>query len=272
MIKFIEKGHIYTSVIPDNIKWLGITTLVGHLHEKFNAKEQSIKSSNRKPTAKYPNKWYGLPPTEIQDAWNAEGQRSVELGSWYHKMREDALYEKGATNVFRPKVEDGIKYAPNQILLDGIYPEHMVYLKSEGICGQSDYVEVRDAKIFIKDYKTSKEIKRNSFVNWEGIKKMMLTPVNHLEDCHFYHYALQLSLYMYVMLRHNPNLSPGTLIIEHVKFEIEDEDKYGYPIYKKDETGNFIVKEIEEIELPYLKKEFHAVINWLKTNKQKLIK
>ena len=104
MIKFIEKGHIYTSVIPDNIKWLGITTLVGHLHEKFNAKEQSIKSSNRKPTAKYPNKWYGLPPTEIQYAWNAEGQRSVELGSWYHKMREDALYEKGATNVFRQQV------------------------------------------------------------------------------------------------------------------------------------------------------------------------
>ena len=148
----------------------------------------------------------------------------------------------------------------------------MVYLKSEGICGQSDYVEVKEAKIFIKDYKTSKEIKRNSFVNWEGIKKMMLTPVNHLEDCHFYHYALQLSLYMYVMLRHNPNLSPGTLIIEHVKFEIEDEDKYRYPIYKKDEAGNFIVKEIEEIELPYMKKEVHAVINWLKTNKQKLIK
>jgi hypothetical protein len=62
------------------------------------------------------------------------------------------------------------------------------------------------------------------------------------------------------------------LVIEHVKFEIEDEDQYGYPIYKKDENGNFIVKEIEEIELPYLKKEVHTITNWLKLNKQKLIK
>lgn len=272
MIKFIEQGHRYESIVPDNIKWLGITTLVGHLHEKFNAKEQCIKSSNRKPTAKYPNKWYGLPPAEIQAAWDAEGKRSIELGSWYHKMREDALYEKPSITVFRPRILDGVKYAPDQVLVDGIYPEHMVYLKSEGICGQSDYVEVKEAKIYIRDYKTSKEIKREAFVNWEGITKMMLTPVNHLQDCHFYHYALQLSLYMYIMLRHNPNLSPGTLIIEHIKFEIEEEDKYGYPIYKKDENGNYIVKEIEEIELPFLKKEVHSIINWLKSNKQKLIK
>ena len=187
-------------------------------------------------------------------------------------MREDALYEKHSATVFRPRILDGVKYAPDQVLVDGIYPEHMVYLKSEGICGQSDYVEVKEAKIYIRDYKTSKEIKREAFVNWEGITKMMLTPVNHLQDCHFYHYALQLSLYMYIMLRHNPNLSPGTLIIEHIKFEIEEEDKYGYPIYKKDENGNFIVKEIEEIELPFLKKEVHSIISWLKSNKQKLIK
>ena len=51
MIKFIEKGHIYTSVIPDDTKWLGVTTLVGHLHEKFNAKEQAVKSSLKKSTA-----------------------------------------------------------------------------------------------------------------------------------------------------------------------------------------------------------------------------
>jgi hypothetical protein len=75
-----------------------------------------------------------------------------------------------------------------------------------------------------------------------------------------------------MMLRHNPNLQPGTMFIEHIKFEVESEDKYGYPIYKKDEQGNFIVKEIEEIEVPYFKKEVYAVVNWLKDNKQKLVK
>jgi hypothetical protein len=273
MIKFIEKGHIYTSVIPDDTKWLGVTTLVGHLHEKFNAKEQAVKSSLKKSTANYPNKWYGVPEKEILEAWNAEGKRSIELGSWYHKQREDSLYNNFHGNVIKPDVRDGIKYAGDQILYEGIYPEHLVYLKSEGICGQSDYVEVtNDAKINIRDYKTSKEIKREGFKNWEGVVKKMYKPVAHLDDCHFYHYALQLSIYMYIIHRHNPNLTPGSLIIEHIKFEIEEEDKWGYPIYKKDADNNFIVKEIEEIEVPFLRKEVYAVTTWLKDNKHKLIK
>ena len=56
------------------------------------------------------------------------------------------------------------------------------------------------------------------------------------------------------------------------KFEVEDEDKWGYPIYKKDADNNFIVKEIEEIEVPFLRKEVYAVTTWLKNNKHKLIK
>ena len=100
----------------------------------------------------------------------------------------------------------------------------------------------------------------------------MYKPVAHLDDCHFNHYALQLSIYMYMIHRHNPNLIPGTLTIEHIKFEVDAEDKWGYPIYKKDENGDFIVKEIEEIALPYLKKEVHTILTWLKANKQNLVK
>jgi len=273
MLKFIEEGHRYESVDPnDGVKWLSVTTLIGNLHEPF-SKDTVEKCAVKKPTPTRPNKWYGLSVEEIQGAWDAERNRSAELGSWYHKTREDALYEMSSSiMVHKQKVEAGVKYAPDQVLYDGIYPEHFIYLRSEGICGQADYVEVTNSSIYIRDYKTSKKIDRKSFVNWEGISKMMTGPVKHLEDCHFYHYALQLSLYMYMMLRHNPNLQPGAMFIEHIKFEIESEDKYDYPIYKKDEAGNFIVKGIEEIEVPYLKKEVYAIVNWLKSNKEKLVK
>ena len=40
-----------------------------------------------------------------------------------------------------------LKYAPDQKLIPGIYPEHFVYLKSASICGQADYVEIIDNKI-----------------------------------------------------------------------------------------------------------------------------
>ena len=58
----------------------------------------------------------------------------------------------------------------------------MVYLKSAGICGQSDLVEVVNGHVNIIDYKTNKEIKMESFKNWEGISEKMLHPVSNLED------------------------------------------------------------------------------------------
>ena len=38
--------------------------------------------------------------------------------------------------------ETGSKIASEQKLKDGVYPEHLVYLKSVGLCGQVDVVEV----------------------------------------------------------------------------------------------------------------------------------
>jgi hypothetical protein len=142
----------------------------------------------------------------------------------------------------------------------------MVYLRSAGICGQSDLVEVVNGKVNIIDYKTNKEIKMKGFTNWEGITEKMLLPVNSLDDCHFNHYALQLSIYMYIILKHNPKLKPGKIFIHHVKFEIEKEDNWGYPIGKKDESGNPIVKEIIVIPIPYLVDEVQSVIHYMKDN------
>lgn len=159
-----------------------------------------------------------------------------------------------------------MRTAPLQKLDPGVYPEHMVYLKSAGLCGQSDLVEVVNDKVNIIDYKTNKEIKMKGYTNWEGITEKMLLPVNSLDDCHFNHYALQLSIYMYIILKHNPKLKPGKIFIHHVKFEIEREDNWGYPIGKKDENGDPIVKEVTVIPIPYLIDEVQAVIHYMKDN------
>ena len=97
-------------------------------------------------------------------------------------------------------------------------------------------------------------------------------PVNNLDDCNFYHYALQLSIYMYMMLKHNPKLQPGKMYIHHVKFEEEDKNEYGYPITKYNENGDPVVKEVIPITIPYLKEEVISIINWLHDNKDKLKK
>lgn len=264
MLKFYEQDHKYESIVPDGINWLGVTTLVGALKEKFNAAEQAPKSSKNSKS-----KWYKIPVEEILQAWENEGKRATELGHWYHNKRELELLQNSTVQgipVIKSVIQDGVKIAPDQRLKEGIYPEHLVYLLSAGLCGQSDIVEVIGDKINIRDFKTSKEINLRSYENWEGVRKKMLKPLQHLEDCHIVHYSLQLSIYMYIILRHNPHLVPGTMIIDHIKFVKAGEDKYGYPLYHLGD-GEPIIESIESIEVPYLKNEVTLLLNYIKEPK-----
>jgi len=164
-------------------------------------------------------------------------------------------------------MQDGIKYAPEQKLIAGVYPEHLVYLKSAGLCGQADYVDVVNGSVNIMDYKTNKEIKERGFKNWEGIYTMLNAPMNHIEDCNLQHYTLQMSIYMYIILKHNPRLTPGKLTLQHILFEREGQNEYGYPITKYAENGDPIIKDVVKYEVPYLKEEVMTMINWLKDNR-----
>jgi hypothetical protein len=268
-IQFKADNHSYTSTNPEEkINWISATGFIGLFKPKFDADTQAVKSSKNKKS-----KWYGMTPEEIKAAWDGENKRAVDLGSWYHDQREAELImcntlERDGLDlpIIQPLMNGEIKLAPDQNLVEGIYPEHMVYLKSAGLCGQADRVEVVGDRIDLYDYKTNKEIKLKGFTNWEGVTSKMHGPCAHLDDCNFNHYALQLSLYMYIMLKHNHGLKPGKMEIHHVIFEKEGENEHGYPITKLDDEGNPIVKEVVPYELPYLKKEIRNMIKWLRMN------
>ena len=270
ILQFTAHNHKYTSA--DDINWLSVTSLLSHFKQPFDADTIASKSAKSKKS-----KWYGMTPEDIKAAWKAEALRATTLGTWYHNQRETDICEienmerHGITiPVFKPIENNGIRQSPEQKLTNGIYPEHMVYLKSAGICGQSDLVEVIDNKVHITDYKTNKEIKVEGYTNWEGITQKMASPVAHLDDCHLNHYALQLSMYMFIILKHNPKLTPGTLTIHHILFEEAGRDRFDNPISALDSHGNPIVTDIIPYDLPYLKKEAIDIIHWLEDNKHKL--
>jgi hypothetical protein len=275
MIVFDPTNHSYRSIDDENINWISVTTLISHFKKPFDAKKIAEKVSKKKTS-----KWYGIDPAIIQQIWTNEADRSTTLGTWYHNQREDdlcslaSIEREGVTvPVFKPsEFKDGLKIAPVQKLEPGVYPEHMVYLRSAGICGQSDLVEVVNGKVNIIDYKTNKEIKKESFVNFEGKSEKMNPPVDGLDDCNFNHYALQLSIYMYIILKHNPKLKPGRIFIHHITFEIEREDNWGYPVAKLDANGDPIVKEVIPMSVPYLVDEVLAIMHYLHDNKDKIKK
>lgn len=272
---FEPETHSYKSLGAD-IDWISVTTLIGQFKQPFDADAVASKSSRNSKS-----KWYNMTVEDIKACWKAESDRACNLGTWYHDEREkdllscNSIVQHGKElNVIAPIYDElNRKKAPSQKLGEGIYPEHMVYMKSAGVCGQSDLVEVTDGKVFITDYKTNKEIKESSYKNWEGISQKMLNPVSHLDDCNYNHYNLQLSLYMYIILKHNPKLSFGGLLIHHIKFEERDQkDEMGFPIIMETSEGKPIVKEVVHYSMPYLKDEIHAIMWWLKDNKDKIKK
>jgi hypothetical protein len=269
ILKFTAHNHKYTS--EEDISWLSVTSLISNFKQPFDADKIAAKSAKSKKS-----KWYGMTPEDIKAAWKAEALRATTLGTWYHNCREsdicglENMERHGITvPVFKPIEKEGVKHSPEQKLKDGVYPEHMVYLKSAGICGQSDLVEVVNGVVHITDYKTNKEIKVEGYTNWEGISQKMSPPVSHLDDCHLNHYALQLSMYMFIILKHNPKLSPGVLTIHHILFEEAGRDRFDNPISALDTNGDPIVTDVVVYDLPYLKKETIEIIHWLEDNKLK---
>lgn len=265
MVKFEESGHSYSS--EDGIKWTSVTSVVKQFEEHFDAEAQALKSSKNSKS-----KWYKKDPEEIKKIWKQTNTDAIDLGNWYHREREKQICdinflerEGTSCNIVKPIIKGDVKYAPEQKLENNcIYPEHFVYLKSAAICGQSDLVEVRNGKVHITDYKTNKNFTIEGYTNWQGITKKLLPPLGHLDDCKLNVYNIQLSLYMYIILKHNPQLKAGKLIIHHIVFKEIDKDSYGNPIYDRDSNNEPLVERVDVYEMKYLKDEIHAILNYIK--------
>lgn len=266
ILTFRASDHSYNSSdTPKEINWMGVTSFLGKFKKKFDTDSVAIKSSkNRK------SKWYGLKPQEIKDHWKRESLRSTTDGSWYHDREEKTLLS--LPNMFihgsvLPIVqpiynEAGDKVAPVQRLEPGVYPEHFVYLLSAELAGQSDVVIVdHKGYVHILDYKTNKKIDRSSWANFEGVTDRMGAPLEHLDDCNYNHYNLQLSLYMYMILRQNPRLKPGSITMRHVIFQLAGRDQFEFPILERDKEGHPIVAEEIDYDLPYLFSEVKTLVD-----------
>ena len=272
-VKFLPEDHKYVSIDPaESIPWVSVTSIISKFKQPFEAEKIAEKSSKNKRS-----KWYGMTKQEILDAWKSESERAISVGNWYHNQREEdilgleTIERHGRVIPIMQPLSDteGLKIAPDQKLKDGMYPEHFVYMKSLGLCGQSDLVEVVDGTVHITDYKPNQEIRSESFKDWEGVSQKMNPPVSHLDDCNLNHYNLQLSIYMYMILKHNPKLKAGTMMLQHIMFEDEGKNDNGYPILKVNDLGDPIIKDIVYYDLPYLKNEVLSIVNWYKDNKSK---
>jgi hypothetical protein len=178
----------------------------------------------------------------ILQSWEDTKEDALSKGTILHKLKEDGVKEK---IVYTPELTEVTVCSDVDILAaqdfdnDGLYPELVLYNDVWGIAGQADWVMKRKKRVDIKDYKTSKEIKREAFRD-----EKLLGPLCHLPNANYYTYAIQLSLYARMLEERGYEV--GTLSIEHI--DKNTQKTIGmYPV-------DYYRKEVDELIKDHVKK------------------
>lgn len=183
-ISFDETNHTY---IVDGNTLQSVTNIVENCFPKFEAELH----------AKYTAAKLGITPEKVIMMWEQKGKESRELGTVMHQKIEN--YYQGKDS----KEDDSyrlFKMFTDKVKLEPYRTEWAVYDTDYNIAGTIDFVDYQDGKYTIYDWKRSDKIIANGMpVKVSKYQEKGLYPLEHLENCAYYHYALQLSLYKFIL-------------------------------------------------------------------------
>ena len=265
-VAFNEDSHVYWDTTTNN-KFISVTTLIEKFAQpfdkdfwsKYKALEKLIPADEWKIEKKsilaihkihkeilntYNISELDLNKTQqdILDEWDKTNAESCERGTKIHSELENSMYNMGA-NVSLKKFGVGGKFVCDKgrtalDLENGVYPEYLISRVSPDgalrIAGQIDLLVKKDNEIYILDWKTNKEIKQKAGFNTQTRSEVkMLYPLNLLPDCNYYHYALQLSTYAWMLQMINPDFVIKDLILVHFDHN-DNQTVYNMPYLKKE--------------------------------------
>ena len=226
-----KESHEYRLTSDTGFSFTSVTTLIGQHFEPFNALEiaTDLVENNRK--------YSGRTVEGLIEEWRQTGIH----GTFVHEEIED--YINDGSPPTDSKSIAGIDWLEGYKMKSDIeiIPERIIYSTDLKIAGTVDvlaYDRVKDYYEII-DWKTSKAIKTVPYYGKMGTT----IQTNNIQDCSFNQYALQLSLYRY-LLEEYYGLTINNQIIAHLK---EDGVRGYVAPYMRDTildiTNNRIIKE-----------------------------
>ena len=251
-ILFFEKDHSY-KIDGEPVKY-SVTRLLHKYQKEF--PEKAISSSIAKRE--------GIQIEDVLEKWNFERDYANHKGTEFHLYVENFLIRKkysidrdAVDNFFKSRpnfyyegcikkyYEDMAKMLKNFMLFFDWYKEDHHLIKSEFVVGdlKTKLVGTMDNLSFNKktnelvifDYKTNKKINKIS-----KYKNKLLSPFNHLDDCEYNKYTLQIWLYKLILERNTP-FSIGDCYI--LWFSGDGYEKIKIPNFRKEAE---LILEIEE--------------------------
>ena len=189
-IRFTEADHRY--VDTENREYVSSTTIVKGAFLPFNAPEVAKRVAERE----------GGTVADVLAAWEAKRIASSEFGTRFHANMEATIKGEPRPHAPRNDIEAntmrvGVETAKKLMARYGaeLWPEKIVFSPFYGLAGCLDLLASKGNEWFVLDWKTNESIKR------EGYQSCAVAGLEHLADCNFIHYALQLSIYERILRR-----------------------------------------------------------------------
>lgn len=214
-IQFYEQEHKYIIDFEPDVKYTSVTSWIHEHFEKFEA-DKIIKKMMSGASWKEGHKYWGKTPDEIKNQWNSNKDSVASAGTDLHfeiecfnnnkRLKFDytnkdlvKLYLKNKnTNLAETPLEWQyfINFVKDHPDLKPYRTEWTVFNEDIKISGSIDMVyENPDGTLSIYDWKRSKNITRINTFNKFGLPPSIC----HLPDSNFWHYALQLNTYKYIL-------------------------------------------------------------------------
>ena len=196
--------HIYQLTSNPEIVFTSVTTFLSDFFEKFDSEKIAKKLVNRVP------KYAHLTAEELIGQWN----EARDHGTKVHNEIEDYLLEDiTPTEIKATNAIDWLNKNSNSddhVALS----EKIIYSEELKLAGSIDLIihNKKTDRYSLVDWKTNAKITTNSFNGKSGTH----TITSDLEDCKYTLYALQLSLYRYILEEYY-GLSIRNQLIAHLK-------------------------------------------------------
>jgi len=247
-IKFFEEDHKYIVDLEPDTKYTSVTTWIHEHFEKFDS-DKVIEKMMAGPNWKKGHKYWGMTPEQIKNQWNSNKDSVSGAGTDLHfeiecfnnsskRFRGDytnselsELYMANEGDNLQNKPIEWqyfINFVNDHPHLKPYRTEWVVFNEDIKISGSIDMVyENLDGTLCIYDWKRSKSISRINTFN-----KFALTPcICHLPDSNFWHYALQLNMYKYILeSKYNKTVKELYLVRLHPDAEEKNYELIQLPI------------------------------------------
>lgn len=209
--KLDEKTHIYN--INGETDYISMTTFIHGLFEKFNA-DKIINNMMMNSDKWKQNKYYGMSKQEIKNTWNKNNLESTTAGTKMHYDIE-CFYNNIITNNNSIEFKYFINFHNDNIVntLEPYRTEWIIYAEDIKIAGSIDMIfkkEINGKEILdIYDWKRCREINKNSNFNKWSINKT----IDHIPDTNYWHYALQLNGYKYILEKYYDKIIDNLFLV-----------------------------------------------------------